>query len=1743
MKKLFHFCRKLENCSGSLIFLTNRSPDASFEVVVDDSFDFLEFTPKKLSKLNLNLHGEQNALRSADGMIKFQNFVEQHLLMAEARSFLAFPSRILHQLFISRNLLQFLTPEQRSRLSRIFDDERSKIVNICQKKEWSIGETHRICAFFSVLQEKDDADEIDLKLKKEILSKMLEKGIELLFLFHLSCQNPENSKKLLDDEKLITLEICRIFLPKNFSSNKIESSWKAKFDFSGVDSNPVEFDEVLTNLSKNISNEVLSSENHRNSVYFWETIDEISEEIGIESYELTEKLKQSNAARFLAWADGTEEFSPSQIGMLRRLAKNFDNFSTKNLSRWKPTDDKKSFESLKSRLQDLEKKLEDAKQTQKILQERRSRKILSDNEWESLPEGAREKLRGVRKEFLETSKSRDDAMTELVELYEQLGENEKKIVDDAVDESAIRNGNVKFSSLDAEELANLVRDVGLTQKSEFSSKISDANSDNEKLREFSRKLQIFEQKSRQNDLNLSNFSSKLEALEPQQSDDARDGSISREIEKNEKEIKDLNDEIHAYQRDVADEEVFTERFDNPSQFANEIYENFLDKIQKRVAENQISSADLLFFLENEDVARSMLGDRKFDEILEIRKKVASIFDDVESNFLQSGEVQAFDEAGRARLVREFGGDVQRAFGREQSIHEFVDGIVRSFQGRIFEIVNSGAIDETKKNEILSKLSDRYRLHGFSEHRTTVELSEKGVVLYRAEKLHEQQVVEEGNRSLEQFVLDAVNRNQDVESDEFCGGKLSEQLNQIFEVRQNEFVHGKWLDDDYIPGADCLRTLKLQASPISEKITSSCNEIVSGVDAIRDGFAMAPQIENIQQRNQVVDLNFSKFQDLTKKWKNYSKNFLKLLLDEYEEIFSVILPKNSNGEIPGNFVRYFENLKKLLERLDESFQKIEELLSDREGLRGDESRFFDVLDDFYSLSNAVEFENGFWNVKFCEIEEDFRSMSFLKKNNVDADGKSNEFFDGAVYHLNRLDFFNGKDDFNYSDARKKFEDERCNFSKKYSKYKETVNGITNRIKRDMESFDDAEFVRKYSYNKEHASAILGELSTASSEFDEIWQKFNLDDEGGFWNEFEQKWKTNDPNSRSDALKLFQRWGEVAEWVGLAEKQADDYDEWIQKFDKVSKSEWRFGGLMLRRREYGVSWLSIKSIYQSVKQFLDARERKIKRDTDKMTGELGVAIFGKKTSVGKEFFRMLQHSEVERVNEFKDSYKDEEIWTIRDHLRDSNDQDEIRAIITLLNEKGNIGGWDDADVLNAINRLNSRVQILVPDDIEKMDSSDLRAKVSAACEGIWSREVFREWDSSLGNNIEKARGQWDSEFQEYEKSPTDRIRVLSGMLQKWANGDSKDVYPDKYEAFLHFAFEMGKINGQPDPRWYYLIIGATLKNPKTGKTLLSRDVFSRFNKNFLQSIPIVDFFIDKTSWKKDGEIVPEGTPGAHTGGWTYQDFLGWAKMLNKGNDGSYNPKACEDIKNNIEKFFYKNMLSSQDAQDRVRRTIRNTAKEADHDDAEMFFATLDSSQILQMIGTRSEGTQQATNDMWRMFLHGFPRYMINARRILDENDRKYGKDNKGWMKQRSKLLMQVGTRLHVALTTTQVLAGNKNVQNGRPLIFSDNEWENKASGESTAYSPNAKKSREQILTMMNYVFDATGNVPDEYRKAIAYNGYKFGQDYRVLEKTAGKEWEKMVLIGNQILSDRIGGRFFANEDAIESALRRYTSELRI
>lgn len=730
---------------------------------------------------------------------------------------------------------------------------------------------------------------------------------------------------------------------------------------------------------------------------------------------------------------------------------------------------------------------------------------------------------------------------------------------------------------------------------------------------------------------------------------------------------------------------------------------------------------------------------------------------------------------------------------------------------------------------------------------------------------------------------------------------------------------------------------------------------------------------------------------------------------------------------------------------------------------------------------------------------------------------------------------------------KWSEERTKIGGLYEGYKERVQKMRSRIAEDMTKLSADDFNAKYGFDLTHGQELLEEYDGSLKKLQGWWGKFSDEKYADHWVD---RYKSADEAGQAVLVSELSDWKDVAENTKKLKDSSDKFIEWEKNYQEgVYGDSWTKWMIRNKKKFSGkfqstfgtwqITTFSLYDVYQVWTKFWEGRETIRKRRSDQEVAKLGQFFtFGQSA---KEFRRMGEASEEQRTKEFEDNYGDLENYKIREYLYKTNDQDEARACINLLNKSGWLQ-WGDPALWRTLMRMGGGEYFDIPGDKVNLDQQQIEEKVRRCCRNIWSDKVFERWQTEKQGNLESSMKQYNDEFDRIEKTDKKPADILSQMLESWGSGnvDSDEINPVKFESFLKQAFEKGKINGNPDARWYFLIMAVTVRNPHTGHTLLDPDIFNRF-QGLMDNFPYIEFFIDSRSEKVDGKIVPEGSdPRAKARPWTQHDFDCWAKRLTTAS-GKYSVKDST-VQENLSKFFYDTVLMSKDATTRMSRKI-NVGGSFDHDDAFSFAAGFSEESVAQKLTTKSEGGPQLTDDFWMNFLVGQNQHLFGKQKQIEEGDKKYGKENPEWQKTRESILLDVGRYMRATFVATQTLWGNGTIATGgaRAQEFNDKYLEQGGSYGVQAANELKKCYNVALRKMFELNKDQYKLGKNDFalldfdRKHPDKSG--IDEEYQKGGDEGRKQRAKLLLS----LSKESKSDMFRNTDAIEKAMNHYVNSV--
>jgi hypothetical protein len=1530
-----------------------------------------------------DLDKDYEGLNDSNNRRKFQTLTEHHLLLAESSYFQnTFPPRILYAIRDSENLNQYLTPKQKSRIARIFDEEKIKIQEYAKENWDHLSNTKilQICAFFEVLK-KEKSGKNDQELFSKLAKKLYEKSVSLLYLRNKKQKNWDDVSK---QDKLLFLEMYRLH-PK-------QEKWNIVF---GDKKNVIE---IVEEFSKEVSKEILDGDNDKDTILFWETIEVLQKKyLAIEDLEgvVQRRITRNNSAQLIAWAENQRTVLPVQFKFLQELVENKDNFG-KLEYQLADTEETKKIEKKEDEYLKLKKHKEnldgisEKEQWEYLLENEKNISKLTDIEDLKKIAKTIKRLEEAKKKFI-----KDNLSEELKKLTEDVQKEIKKELDDFED--------IPFSF----------------KEDDIDTKIAEILKDNEE--EDSMFLDILKD-FKQNEQNLKNskeeFSEKL-----------KEKDIEQEIKDKEKGLEELC------------ETGLYGALEDPKGQAEKSLEGIKISMRDRAQNKRLLANDLLILFANEqnpEVLAEILV-KKFNKNGEERdlasretealgklRKIKEVRDRVLNGILKPNAsteelLAGFDRTAIHKKLSETENkrDFKEVFDSDpelQNVSEIITGFILSYKDKIDRALQGNS--EEDKNDFWQRFNTKNRFHATINRGGGQGFTEAQNKYYEQKKGNDVLVGKEG-AEIEKFLQEKG----------FSESKKKEFL-VLFEENKIHFLNGHLHSKDgkeiWVAGNDAIATLQLQTAPISEEVGDTLSTLgleitqiqrrLQEIAGIKDPLYRKAEFEKIQGRI----TNFcGEFDDETA--------HIFAATDEMQAIFMSVLGDNYNQ----GFADYFYKLKKSWEKIDNCVTRLKALTTfeDLDGFEPVFSTIATSLEDFKFLFDS---KNGFWANEF--------------ENNKVVFDKQNE----TIRKLDERELWDEEGNEQYEKAEKKFEEERKKYNKEYKRFNDVISQTVDAISTDLNKYNDNDFQLKYKFPKELGRKMVSEIASSNSQFDEFWKEFNNGD--GFWKRFKEKWDKNDPSSRLEALDEISYWEDIGDHIKAMADNAEQNDAFIKERKKLN-NEYNLN----KATSLNVEFFSLYNIYAIIKQTIEAKDRIWKQRTDVITNKIGKNIFGN-SSIGKEFDRNLQTAENARMNEFKTAYENNtptyRLWEL---LKNSNDKYEIEAIINILNTRG-VLRWDDPILFSALNRLGGKIVYN-----EKDSMIDIRRQIRDACSRIWSEETFDQWNTSYESNLKSKKEKFRTEFEEQPSSDS-----LREMLKLWNSGndDLEDIDPVQYEAYLEFAIKDGKM-GLKD-KIYYLIMGVTTKNPKNGKTLLSKETFKRFGQGeFFVAIPQMIFF-DPTehSLKKNG--IPYSTEegeavGAKDRNWNQDDYECWRKMIDEG-DGNFQHGSKTDY------FITRVIEQAIDVKKRFGR-LTGASEDMDHDDAPGRFAGLTVAMVKDWGINKSDGPNNISPDCWKGFLAGANQWFRHYYEFIKDGDA--GKLNDrypNWPAKKELLLKEVAEKMRVALALSQLLKKNFFDKEKQSMALLDKDWI--GTEDDKMYGLGAKRDSDKIETAVEVLWNENG-----------------------------------------------------------------------
>lgn len=421
---------------------------------------------------------------------------------------------------------------------------------------------------------------------------------------------------------------------------------------------------------------------------------------------------------------------------------------------------------------------------------------------------------------------------------------------------------------------------------------------------------------------------------------------------------------------------------------------------------------------------------------------------------------------------------------------------------------------------------------------------------------------------------------------------------------------------------------------------------------------------------------------------------------------------------------------------------------------------------------------------------------------------------------------------------------------------------------------------------------------------------------------------------------------------AERFIDEYDEEIDRYVTELEDETQEGGgwniMQGKFGNYQLYFLSIHDFKRIGEKLKEWAERRYNRRSDKNIGDFGSKVFanlpGPLKTMGNEFERIREQSEIDEVEQYKQAYQNKDAWEITAIMYKTRNQDEMKACLYLLADMGRIR-WDKTELWEQMMYFShGAIQFNLNDpDAEIMNQSKLHEKLQKCVGVIWDYDTFQEWQTTNEQNaVSKMEAHTDFCHKTAEMPGTldkvCRVMLAEYKKQKRMGIIEPKVDPQKYEKIIHYNIEFGK--GSPEGKLYYLIQGVACG-------LLSRDAAVRINGKWINHYPVIDLFGSETEM---GEKP------------TMEDIRQWALL-----DGDKNEPGGA-----FRRWFYTYVIHRPRVYQRVDKALTQGLSQ-DHDDATCWYGAMSVTTAQTILSQNSQG--------FRMPITGYQNASLGMLAYLD------------------------------------------------------------------------------------------------------------------------------------------------------------------
>jgi len=454
-------------------------------------------------------------------------------------------------------------------------------------------------------------------------------------------------------------------------------------------------------------------------------------------------------------------------------------------------------------------------------------------------------------------------------------------------------------------------------------------------------------------------------------------------------------------------------------------------------------------------------------------------------------------------------------------------------------------------------------------------------------------------------------------------------------------------------------------------------------------------------------------------------------------------------------------------------------------------------------------------------------------------------------------------------------------------------------------------------------------------------------------------------------------EYPAWIHAFKKQVGNTNDECSKIDEalsdVNTAKKKKKGTLSQR--LGIQWLCVLDIIRIYKEFKEDVEGIWKSKQDHITAEAKAAltknlpskIFGVKIPILGKYTERLPHYaerrknqlELDRVKKWEDAFKNLDADSLVELIGANPTQDQLRASIQLLVEKGRMN-WGDERVWKALNKFSKYQMPIAPcKRSEAMRDKWLHKLIS----DIWGdKDMYDDWMTNNEGNYDKHKKSYTHAADNLSNVAGKMAHELRTILQLFVEhtdphtGQLKEghilpeeVNPHHYEELLHYAMRMGKMS--MEQKMFFLIQGIRYHLLPINRLR----VLAGERGELLMKFPFLDYFYQRHN--------------------SYEEICHLGEKIEEGPDNKFEPGLKTTI------FMRLILLRDSKARERMSKAISKASEGLDHEDIPYLATEFDWSRIQNLFntysGTRSKVSVEGCKNAYVGFSEKLKMYAHLAR----------------------------------------------------------------------------------------------------------------------------------------------------------------------